>query len=189
MISIKARRQKTDKNTRIFGNYLKGRQMKTRLVVSLAVCTLILHLFAGQAALAVDAHQHHGDGANPVQKLHLNAGKKWASDVALRKSMDEINHAMTKALPSIHGNRFANSDYDALAASINQSVAYAVANCKLEAEADAMLHIIIGELLAGAEAMEGKTASSRHDGAARVVQALKSYGKYFQHANWKAAKG
>jgi hypothetical protein len=52
-----------------------------------------------------------------------------------------------------------------------------------------MLHIIIAELMAGAETMEGKTADSRHDGAVRVLQALKSYGKYFQHSNWKAATG
>jgi hypothetical protein len=68
-------------------------------------------------------------------------------------------------------------------------VAYAVANCKLEPNADAMLHLVIADLMAGTESMEGKTSNSRHDGAVQVLEALKSYGKYFQHPGWKAAKG
>lgn len=36
--------------------------------------------------------------------------------------------------------------------------------------------------------MEGKGPAPRHDGAVRVMQALESYGKYFQHPNWKAAR-
>jgi hypothetical protein len=57
-----------------------------------------------------------------------------------------------------------------------------------------MLHLVIADLLAGAEIMagksvQGKTASPRHDGAVRVIGALKSYGKYFQHTGWKTAKG
>jgi hypothetical protein len=39
------------------------------------------------------------------------------------------------------------------------------------------------------KSVQGKTASPRHDGAVRVLEALKSYGKYFQHAGWKTAKG
>ena len=68
-------------------------------------------------------------------------------------------------------------------------VGYAVEHCKLDAKADAMLHLVIAELMAGAEIMEGKTTAARHDGAVRVRQALESYGKYFQHPNWKTARG
>jgi hypothetical protein len=162
--------------------------MKTKLLVSLTAFTIVLAVSAGREALAVEEHTHHSHGAKPVQKLQLNAGKKWATDEALRVAMNEINLAMTKALPSIHQNRFDNTEYQALAAAISRQVAYAVEHCKLEPKADAMLHIIIADLMAGAETMEGKTAHSRHDGAVRVLQALKAYGKYFQHPNWKAAQ-
>ncbi len=162
--------------------------MKTKHLVSLAAFTLIFLTSVGQKALAAEDHHHHGDGANTVQKLQLNAGKKWATDEPLRQSMEEVNQAMTKALPLIHKNRFGNADYEILAAAINQKVAYVIQHCKLEAQADAMLHLVVADLLAGAETMQGKTASSRHDGAVRVLQALNSYGKYFQHPNWKSAK-
>jgi hypothetical protein len=51
----------------------------------------------------------------------------------LRQTMNEINQAMGKALPLIHGNRFNDGDYQALATTVSQKVAYAVENCKLDA--------------------------------------------------------
>ena len=137
-------------------------------------------------ALAAEAHHHHGESA-ATQKLQLNAGQKWATDAALRQSMDDINQAMATALPLIHKGRFSQADYAALAATVNQKVAYAIEHCKLEAKADAMLHLVIAELLAGAEMMEAKASAARHDGAVRVRRALQSYGTYFQHPDWKAA--
>jgi hypothetical protein len=164
-------------------------QMKRNLLLPLAAVVLIVTAAPGQAVLAAEDHHHHGESSTPVQKLQLNAGKKWATDAALRQSMDDINQAMAKALPLIHKDRFGDSDYAALATTINQKVGYAVEHCKLDAKADAMLHLVIAELMAGAEIMEGKTTAARHDGAVRVRQALESYGKYFQHPNWKTARG
>lgn len=163
--------------------------MKRNLLLPLAAVVLIVTAAPVQAVLAAEDHHHHGESSTPVQKLQLNAGKKWATDAALRQSMDDINQAMAKALPLIHKDRFGDSDYAALATTINQKVGYAVEHCKLDAKADAMLHLVIAELMAGAEIMEGKTTAARHDGAVRVRQALESYGKYFQHSNWKTARG
>lgn len=162
--------------------------MKTKLMLSLVTFTFILAAAVGQPALAAEQHHHHGDGASAGQKLQLNAGKKWATDAPLRQSMTAVNQSMAKALPLIHKERFTDADFAALAATIRQKVAYAIEHCKLEPAADAMLHLVIAELMAGADAMEGKTTDSRHDGAVRVLQALKSYGQYFQHPDWKAAK-
>lgn len=163
--------------------------MKRNLMLRLAAIVLTVAAASGQAALAAEEHHHHGENGAAVQKLELNAGKKWATDAALRQSMDDINQAMAKALPLVHKDRFGDSDYAALATTINQKVGYAVENCKLEPKADAMLHLVIAELMAGAEIMDGKTSAARHDGAVRVRQALQSYGKYFQHPNWKVARG
>lgn len=163
--------------------------MKRNLMLRLAAIVLTVAAASGEAALAAEEHHHHGENGAAVQKLELNAGKKWATDAALRQSMDEINQAMAKALPLIHKDRFGDADYAALATTINQKVGYAIENCKLEPKADAMLHLVIAELMAGAEIMDGKTSAARHDGAVRVRQALQSYGKYFQHPNWKVARG
>ncbi len=161
--------------------------MIKNLLLPLAAVVLVVTAAPGQPALAAEDHHHHGESSTVVQKLQLNAGKKWATDVVLRQSMADINQAMATALPLIHKDRFGDSDYAALATTVNQKVGYAIENCKLEPKADAMLHIVIGDLMAGAEIMEGKTAGKRHDGAVRVMQALKSYGRYFQHPNWKVA--
>lgn len=157
--------------------------MKTKLSVFLVA----LVLAAASNIQAAETHHHH-HAAEPA-KLQLNAGKKWATDAPLRQAMNDINQAMAKALPAIHKNQFGNEDYQALAATISARVGDAVAQCKLEPKADAMLHLVIADLMAGAEIMEGKSAQTRHDGAVKVLEALKSYGKYFQHPAWSVAKG
>lgn len=162
--------------------------MNRNFLLPLAAAVLVAALASGQPVMAAEEHHHHGESSAAEQKLELNAGKKWATDAALRQSMDGINQAMARALPLIHKDRFSDSDYTALATTINQKVGYAIEYCKLEAKADAMLHLVIGELTGGAEIMEGKTAAARHDGAVRIRQALESYGKYFQHPNWKVAR-
>lgn len=162
--------------------------MKRNLLLPLAALLLVGTATLGQVALAAEDHHQHGESSTVVHKLQLNAGKKWATDAALRQSMDGINQAMAKALPLIHRDRFGDSDYAALAATIIQQVGYAIEHCKLDAKADAMLHLVIAELAAAAESMEGKTAGTRHDGAVRVKRALESYGKYFQHPQWKVAR-
>ncbi len=158
--------------------------MKTRISAALAFLALALPL-AGQAA-GHEHHEHHDHGAPTLQ---LNAGKKWASDAPLRQAMGHINQAMADALPRIHTDQFKDADYQALAKTVNDQVAYAVANCKLAPRADAMLHGVIAELLAGAAGMEGKEGEARHDGAVTVLKALDAYGRYFQHPGWKTARG
>lgn len=152
-----------------------------------SVLLFAIALAVSSPLLAAEAHHHHD--SHEAARLQFNAGKKWATDQALRQAMGEINGAMAKALPAIHHNQFGDGEYQALAATVAAQVANVMANCKLDAKADAMLHLLIAELMAGAELMEGKTAQPRHDGAVRVLEALKSYGKYFQHPGWKVAKG
>lgn len=150
-------------------------------IVALGLC------LAGGAHAAHD--HHHGHEAAAVQKLQLNAGKKWVTDASLRQAMSGINQAMAKALPLIHQQRFSDAQYQALAVSINQQITFAIENCKLDAGADAMLHLIIADLQDGAEVMSGKTGGDRHGGAVQVLHALKNYGQYFQHPGWRVAKG
>lgn len=163
--------------------------MNRNLSLPLAALVFAVTLVPGPPALAAEDHHHHGEHGATVQKLQLNAGKKWATDAVLRQSMNEINQAMAKSLPLIHKDHFGDSDYVTLATTINQKIGHAIEHCKLDAKTDAMLHLIIAELMAGAEIMEGKAAGARHDGAVRVKRALESYGRYFQHPNWKVARG
>lgn len=157
----------------------------------LGVLVSVAFLMSGvtQAAGSASEHQHHSHASSAPQTLQLNAGSKWKTDATLRQVMNDINQAMTKALPRIHRNEFSNEGYQALARTIGQEVAHAVEHCKLEPKADGMLHLLIAELMGGAEAMEGKTTASRKAGAVRVREALRTYGKYFQHPGWTVPRG
>jgi hypothetical protein len=78
--------------------------------------------------------------------------------------------------------------YRALGTTVEQEVARIVAECKLEPKADAMLHVVIGDLVAGAEGMQGKGQIKPAAGARQVVQALNAYGRFFEHPGWQGLK-
>jgi hypothetical protein len=139
--------------------------------------------FAGPVLASGDVHSHeHGGEA----KLVLNQGKKWPTDAPLRQGMTTIRTAVAKDVEAIHAGKATPKQYQALAEKVTKEVAGIVQSCKLEPEADAQLHIVIEELMAGAEAMEGKAQGvTRQAGAERVAKALNAYGEHFDHAGWK----
>lgn len=131
-------------------------------------------------------HSHHE--AQGVAALKLNAGNKWITDAPLRAAMGNIYQSMSAALEKIHHGTLNDTGYDALAANTQQEVANMVSQCKLPPDADAQLHLVIAELLLGADAMAGKhTALSRQQGAAKVMEALNNYSLFFEDDNpvWK----
>jgi hypothetical protein len=149
-----------------------------------ALAAAVALALAGPAFAANDVHDH-GHGAGQA-KLVLNQGKKWQTDAPLRQGMSNIRGAVAQDVEAIHANQATPNQYEALAAKVTGEVAGIVQNCKLEPEADAQLHIVVAELLAGAEAMEGKEKGvTRRAGAERVAKALNAYGEHFDHAGWK----
>jgi hypothetical protein len=152
-----------------------------RLVLA-ALATL--SLAAGSALAANHAHDHGHAAA--TASLQLNAGKKWETDAPLRKAMAEIRRQMAGSLHAIHENRLSAKGYGRLAQAVEKAVGDMVANCKLGAQADEQLHIVIAYLLAGAEQMAGKTQpGKRMDGAVQVIGALDSYGRYFDDPGFR----
>lgn len=147
---------------------------------NLAATLGALCLSAAQPVLAADHSAHrHEHGAAPAT-LQLNAGRKWETDAPLRQSMGNIRQAIAGALPDIHDNRLSAKGYDRLAGKVEEAVGQIVADCRLTAAADAQLHVVVAELLAGAEGMAGKAPGARRrDGAVRVIGALEKYAAYF----------
>ena len=140
---------------------------KTALVVSVALA------FAAPVAYGQAAHNHEHAAAEA--NLVLNQGKKWPTDAPLRQGMENIRAALGGGMK-----------YGALAKKVNAEVAGIVQNCKLEPEADAQLHIVIAEIMAGVEAMEGKVKGETPSaGAEKIGKALNAYGEHFDHAGWK----
>lgn len=152
---------------------------RTLLATALAAAFAI---GAGAPALAADAHQH---GAAEPAKLTLDHGKKWATDEPLRKNMGEIRTALAAKATGIHKGTLTAADYQALGTLVEARVAAIVAECKLAPAADANLHVIVADLVAGADAMQGKSKTTPSAGAVQAVRAVNQYGRYFDHPGWK----
>ena len=155
----------------------------SRTLLAAAVATAVFVLGAGTPALAADPHHDHAAGA--PAKLTLDHGKKWATDAPLRKGMSEIRNAIAAKQEAIHKGTLAAADYKALGATVEAQVGTIVAECKLEPAADANLHLIVADLVAGADAMQGKSATKPATGAVHAVQAVNRYGQFFDHPGWK----
>jgi hypothetical protein len=148
---------------------------------------MILPLLAALALpLTAPAAEHHHHAAAP-HKIELNAGQKWETDAALRKGMSAIRAAVAGALSAEHGGKASKSTYESAAKKVNAQLAYIVANCKLDPKADAQLHVVLGEIMSGVEALEGKKPDQpREAGLLATAQALNTYGDHFTHPGWKA---
>ncbi|MFT3857391.1 MAG: hypothetical protein QM742_07815 [Aquabacterium sp.] len=148
----------------------------------LITVTMALAVLASPFALATTPstdHAHTHEDA-PAPALQLNAGKKWETDAALRQGMAEIHQAMAAHRVAIHEGKLSPKAAKQLARKIEGAVARIVAQCKLPPAADAQLHIIVAELLAGAHQMAGNTTSIKpHAGAIKVMNALHNYATYF----------
>lgn len=159
--------------------------MKQKTLLMTAVLCLAFSGAANAAGAATHDEHKHEHGA-PTATLQLDAGKKWETDTALRQSMASIRQSMAASLHGIHENRFSKRDYASLAKKIEGEVGNIVANCKLGPKADEQLHLVVADLLAGAEVMSGKEkAAKRQDGAVRVIGALEKYGTYFDDPDFK----
>ena len=138
------------------------------------------------ASIGGCATLHHGHDRHGAAQLSLNNGQRWTTDEPSRLGMSKIMDAVEAQLPSIRAATAANREYDRLAVAINADVAYMVQNCKLDKETDAMLHLVIADILAGTDAMQGKDKQlGRREGALKIAGALHDYGRYFDHPGWR----
>src|SRR5690554_733487 len=116
----------------------------------------------------------------------FRSGEKWEIDAPLSLAMRKIRNAMSEQLDGIHANNLPQKKYNALAKEINNQIAYMIENCELEPAADAQLHIIIHDLMNGAETMQSE--ASAQAGAVKVVGAIENYTRYFNDPKLKPLK-
>jgi hypothetical protein len=150
-------------------------------ILTLLVASACLVLLTAIPAIAKDSAHQHNDHA--AKKLSLDEGKKWQSDAPLRQGMQSINDAVIDAVPAFHQDKLTRSDAKQLAELINKQVQYLVQNCKLSPQADAVLHVIIADLLAGADELANQPLSMQ--GLPRIVGALQQYPKFFEQPKWR----
>ncbi|HBS26019.1 MAG TPA: hypothetical protein DD827_02640 [Gammaproteobacteria bacterium] len=153
-------------------------------IVLTAACLLLLMSCSKEPEITPEQAHHHGhehDG-HTASTLSLNQGEKWQTDVPLRQGMQSINDAAMSATTDFHHDALTKEDAAELAKHITGQVDYLINNCKLEPQADATLHVLIGDLLGGADVLSKQPLSSQ--GLPRIIQALQLYPDYFNHENW-----
>lgn len=148
--------------------------------ISTCMITLLAIAIATPLFAAEDHGQHQIHHGEPT----LDHGAKWATDEPLRAGMEQIRSAMALNLERIHRTEQTPAEYTALATTIRQQVNTIVTQCKLKPEADANLHLIIADLLSGADAMQGKNGADSTSGVQQVIEALHAYGAHFNHPGW-----
>lgn len=146
---------------------------------------VMLAAVLGSPAQAAGGHDHAAEGA---QRLQLDHGKRWATDPALRDGMSRLRALLAPRLDDAHGGRLDAAAYARLASDTEAEVARIVAECKLSPQADAMLHLVIADLGAGADIMAGRgpQGTPPEAGLAQAVQAVNGYARHFAHPGFKA---
>lgn len=140
---------------------------------------VLLCATAGPPAVAQDHASHHATTTTPATA----SARRWATDAPLRSGMAEIRAAVAALEHDEHGQP-GPEQASALAARVETRVAYLVANCKLEPQADAALHAIIARLLQGAAAL--KADPTDRVAVATLRQALQDYPRQFDDPGWAA---
>lgn len=157
-----------------------------RRAVLQAAAALVIALSCNALALAQASHDH---GSTDQAALKLDHGKRWMTDAPLRQGMNAIRASLGKRLDAAHAGRLTDAQFKAVAQEVNDQVAFIVKNCKLPPAADAVLHVVVAELIAAADAMEGKAkGTAPRAGFVKAVQALDDYGKHFDHPGWQSFK-
>lgn len=120
----------------------------------------------------------HGGHAAAVTDLFLDNGKKWATDAPLREGMSRVRSAVLDAPADPQDAAAAD-----LAQAVRDEVSFLIANCGLEGDADANLHIVIATMLSGSDMLEN--SQQREAGMETLATALHQYEEYFDDAQWQ----
>lgn len=133
-------------------------------------------------------HDHSHDSGAPAA-LSLNNGMKWSTDESLRQGMVRIRDALALDMPAVRAGSISAVQLGALGDKVNAAIGSIFQNCKLEPQADAMLHLILAEIMAGADVLAKATSpEAGNEGARRVAKALDNYQTYFEHPGWAGLK-
>lgn len=138
---------------------------------------------AQHASEAVPAPQHAHDHAQhaPDAAATPAPAQRWATDAPLRKGMADIRGAV-QALGHYEMGHMGPEQALQQVATIEQSIGYLIANCKLDPQADAALHGIIGQLGQGIAALKADPQDLA--AIATLRSALQEYPRLFDDPDW-----
>lgn len=131
-----------------------------------------------------EAHRAHDRPDKPA--LTLNDGKKWETDATLRRGMARIAALVAPLAAKREGERLDPIEAARVADGVRDEVNILVSNCRLEPKADAALHVLIGDMLAGADILSQPEPSI--EGVRMISEALDFYPRYFEDADLAPAE-
>lgn len=136
--------------------------------------------------MAEHSHQHpsHTMAEHTATQLAPIPGTLWETDAPLREGMQRINSEAVQPWLAYQQHSLTPDVANTLAKSINHNVTFMINNCKLDPEADAALHGLLTELLAGATEIKVDPQSTK--GMPRIAHVLKEYPRYFLHPDWNS---
>lgn len=147
----------------------------------------ILVMVSPMTALALDQaqqHEHHAAHASGTGELDLvrpDSGK-WASDESLRQGMSELRSAFKPHHTAYRQGSFNVEQAAELADSIEESVNFMFANCRLPSDADAELHKLLAAALGAADSL--RESDDLHEGLHQLHRVLQTYPEFFDHPGW-----
>lgn len=153
-------------------------------ITTLAVLPLCFAMLSGPPGSAFAQAHDHGDAHETREEVPPAPppGALWETDAALEQGMARVRDAVAAVLPAWHAGELSLAQAAALAGTVEENVAFLVANCKLEPAADAALHGLLAEFMQGASALERDPTSP--EGMPRIVAALRAYPERFAHEGW-----
>jgi len=130
-----------------------------------------------------DAMQEaHAEHAAHKTAPALEPGQRWATDEPLRTAMQRIRDATDRATSVPENRPLTSAEAHALAATVDENIAYMITNCKLEPKPDAALHVLIGRMSAAAASIRKDPESDT--GLPQLHAALSDYQSTFDHPGW-----
>lgn len=153
-------------------------------VILIAIASLGANDALASPAPHDSAHAHH---ASASPRPTFDDGRKWATDEPLRRHMEAVRELLARHSSAVLQGELTWDQAKVLGADVELKVAAILADCRLAPGADANLHLILADMVEGADILQGKTRHRPEAGTAKVARATQMYATYFEHPGWRPA--
>lgn len=133
------------------------------------------------AAMPAAAHRH---GAHEQPPAPATSPARYPADAALRTAMGRVRNAVEAFEHARHGH-MGDEQVRALADHLDAQIARVFRECRLEPQADASLHVVLGTLIKGSRAM--RETPDDFTPVTAMERALADYARMFDDPDARAA--